>query len=229
MFTALLDFLFPPRCPGCKDYTESPGQWCPACEEEYLAPKLFMDVDSPIEAVLCLAPYEGAVRELLHRLKFRRDEGALPYLHQLIKQCWEAADESAIGGDAERFRNYLGDDPLFVPVALHPAREKERGFNQAVLLWRDFLTGWGYQWLEPLERTRETLPQYRLNKKEREENVQGAFGLRQGYAEQLASRTVVLVDDIYTTGATMNACADALKKAGPKRILAITLASGRNL
>ena len=115
MFTALLDFLFPPRCPGCKDYTESPGQWCPACEEQYLAPKLFMDVDSPIEAVLCLAPYEGAVRELLHRLKFRRDEGALPYLHQLIKQCWEAADESAIGGDAERFHNYLGGDPLFVP------------------------------------------------------------------------------------------------------------------
>ena len=75
----------------------------------------------------------------------------------------------------------------------------------------------------------QTLPQYTLNKKEREENVQGAFGLRQGYAEQLASRTVVLVDDIYTTGATMNACADALKKAGPKKILAITLASGRNL
>ncbi len=225
MFTALLDFLFPPRCPGCREYTEKLGDWCLACREKYLTPKLFLEAEGDIEAILCLCPYEGAVRDVLRRLKFRRDEGALPYLHRMIQS---AMDED---GDAlRRFRAYLADEkPIFVPVALHPRREKERGFNQAVMLWREYLTGRGYEWLEVLERTRETQPQYRLSRSEREENVRGAFGLRSEYGEQVKGRTVVLVDDILTSGATLRACAQALKKAQPKKILAITAASGRDL
>ncbi len=225
MFTALLDFLFPPRCPGCREYTESLGDWCPACREKYLTPKLFLEAEGDIEAVLCFCPYEGAVRDLLHRLKFRRDEGALPYLHRMIQSG--LAEES---DSLWRFQSYLADEkPVFVPVALHPRREKERGFNQTVLLWREYMTGRGYEWLEALERIRETQPQYKLSKSEREENVRGAFGLRGEYSERVNGKTVVLVDDILTSGATLRACAHALKKAQPKKILAITLASGRDL
>ncbi|MDO4204655.1 MAG: ComF family protein [Selenomonadaceae bacterium] len=227
MLTALLDFLFPPRCPGCREYTEHLGDWCPTCEGEYHTPRLFIEDDSDIEAVFCLAPYDGAVRELLHRLKFRRDEGALPYLHRLIEKGWPIEGEHSATDSPKRFRAYIGERPLFVPVALHPTREKERGFNQAVLLWRDFLTARDYEWQDVLERTRETRPQYSLSRKEREENVQGAFGLRSGYAARLKSRTVVLVDDIYTSGSTMKACAQVLKKAGTERILALALATGR--
>ena len=225
MFTALLDFLFPPRCPGCREYTEQLGDWCQACREKYLMPKLFLEAEGDIEAVLCLCSYEGAVRDELRRLKFRRDEGALPYLHRMIQSgLTEEIDSS------RRFRSYLADEkPVFVPVALHPQREKERGFNQTVLLWREYLTARGYEWLEALERTIETQPQYKLSKSEREENVRGAFGLRGEYSEQVKGKTVVLVDDILTSGATLRACAHELKKAQPKKILAITLASGRDL
>lgn len=225
MLTALLDFLFPPRCPGCREYTEQLGDWCPACREKYLTPRLFLEADGDIEAVLCLCPYEGAIRDELRRLKFRRDEGALPYLHQMIGSG--LAEES---DSLRRFRSYLADEkPVFVPVALHPRRERERGFNQTVLLWREYLTGRGYEWLEALERIRETQPQYKLSKSEREENVRGAFGLRGEYSEQVKGKTVVLVDDILTSGATLRACAKAIKAAEPKKILAIALASGRDL
>lgn len=227
MMTALLDFLFPPRCPGCREYRESWGDWCPACEKKYVARRLFLESEGKVEAVMCLALYEGTVKELLHRLKFRRDEGALPYLTRLMERAW--IPELPAGDPLARFLAYLGDGPVFLPVALHPVREKERGFNQTVLLWRDFLTGKGFQWLEALERRKETKPQYSLTKREREENVRGAFALRAECRPQLKGRPVVLVDDIYTSGATLKACAQALRGTGAERVLALTLATGRTL
>lgn len=227
MMTALLDFLFPPRCPGCREYREIWGDWCPACEKKYVARRLFLESGSHVEAVMCLALYDGAVKELLHRLKFRRDESALPYLISLMERAW--SPELPAGDSLERFWGYLGDNPVFLPVPLHPVREKERGFNQTVLLWRNFLRGKGFQWLEALERRKETKPQYSLTKREREENVQGAFALRAECRPQLKDRSVVLADDIYTSGATLKACAQALKGSGAERILALTLATGRAL
>lgn len=227
MITALLDFLFPPRCPDCRDYTEGQGEWCPECRDKYTAPRLFLEAGSSLEAVFCLTPYEGAVKELLHRLKFRRDEGALPSLVKLMENIWDG--EPAASQDFERFRAYIGKNPVFVPVALHPNRVKERGFNQTALIWQEFLTKRGCQWLEALERRRETKPQYTLNKKERVENVEGAFSLREEYRTLLKGRTVVLVDDIYTSGATLGACAHALKGAGAAGIAGLALATGRNI
>lgn len=225
MIDALLDFLFPPRCPGCRDYRERRGDWCPDCEKQYVARRLFLENGSSVEAVMCLTFYEGPVKDLLHRLKFRRDESALPYLTRLMERAW--GGELTADDPLRRFQAYLGDEPIFLPVPLHLAREKERGFNQTVLLWRDFLSEKGFPWLEALERTRETKPQYSLAKQEREANVRGAFALREEYRPQLKGRRVVLVDDIYTSGATLKACAQALKGAGAERILGLALATGR--
>ena len=225
MMTALLDFLFPPRCPGCRKYRENWGDWCPDCEKKYINRRLVLESGGRVEAVLCLTNYEGAVRDLLHRLKFRRDESTLPHLIRLLERAWST--DLSDGDPLERFCGYLGDNPVFLPVPLHPVREKERGFNQTVLLWRDFLRGKGFQWLEALERCRETKHQFSLTKREREENVQGAFALREKFRPQLKGRPVVLVDDIYTSGATVKACAQALSRTGAERVLALALAASR--
>ncbi|HIE52866.1 MAG TPA: ComF family protein, partial [Armatimonadetes bacterium] len=110
-----------------------------------------------------------------------------------------------------------------VPVPLHPSRQRERGFNQAALLAR--VVG---EWLNRpvlegvLERIRDTRPQVELSGRERRQNVRGAFQAREH--PYLPGATALLVDDVYTTGATVRESAFALKRQGVKRVMVLTLA-----
>jgi ComF family protein len=112
---------------------------------------------------------------------------------------------------------------IIMPVPLHAGRLKERGFNQALLL--------AYQMseahriplsLDNLYRTRPTRPQVELSGAERIRNVAGAFALRR--PGEVADKHLVLIDDVFTTGATMNECSLVLKKAGASQVTAFTLA-----
>lgn len=110
-----------------------------------------------------------------------------------------------------------------MPVPLHPKRVRERGFNQSLLLARyvarglksdlDFLS---------LKRVRYTLPQTRLAKKERQRNVRGAFQLKT--RDAVKGKTILLVDDVFTTGNTMNECARILKQGGSGKVFCVSLA-----
>lgn len=118
--------------------------------------------------------------------------------------------------------NHL-NSPLIMPIPLHPVRLRERGFNQSLLLARfvmsaldaelDFLT---------LRRIRYTQPQTGLKRDERRKNVRRAFGVVDG--EALEGRSIILVDDVATTGNTLNECARVLKRAGAKRVFGLVLA-----
>jgi len=163
--------------------------------------------------------YRGNLRRLILQLKFRRRERLGRRLGALLGRAW-----GKLGGFDD------GGPPLMVPVPLFRSRERERGFNQARLLAEGLR-----HHLEKspgrkkiridaglLVRTRATLPQAGLKFQARKENVRGAFAVVK--TEALEGRQIVLVDDVMTTGATLSACASALKKGGAGRVLALAMA-----
>jgi ComF family protein len=152
------------------------------------------------------AEYEGVVRDAIHAFKFRGKRALARPLAALIGEQWPPAAR---------------DVAALVPVPLGRPRERERGFNQAVLLAERLARGLGVD-VRPrwLVRTRDTQPQSDLGAAERRANVRGAFEAR----ADVAGRHVVVVDDVLTTGATVAECARALRAAGAARVGVVAVA-----
>jgi len=112
---------------------------------------------------------------------------------------------------------------LLAPVPLHPKRIKKRGFNQSLLLARAFPGAPVAR--EAVVRTRHTAPQVGLNPKQRQDNVKGAFAVTD--PALVKGKHVLLVDDLYTTGATVKECARVLRRAGARRVEVLTVARVR--
>ena len=134
---------------------------------------------------------------------------------------------------AKRFASWcrlaLGDEldgaDFIIPVPLHAKRLRARGYNQAALLAKALSKQSGVPlMLDGLERTRATPKQQELSRSARQKNVRGAFHVRPENLPLIAGKHVVLVDDVMTTGATMDACAKAVKKARAQNITAVTVA-----
>jgi ComF family protein len=160
--------------------------------------------------------YAGNLRKAILHLKFYGREYLGHRLGALLARAWEALPEP--------------DSAIVAPVPLHPSRRRERGFNQAELLARGLVRSLrkegrlhGLRLVAgSLRRIRATVPQVGLSVSARRENVSGVFSV--GRPEDVRNRTVVVVDDVMTTGATLSACAAALKRAGAARVLALSLA-----
>lgn len=161
----------------------------------------------PWGALRSYGPYGGVLRRLIHLLKY---EGMEPLGATLGRRLAEPAGE-------------LAPYDVVAPVPLHRSRRLERGFNQAELLGRGLARAAGGR-LEPglLARRRATQPQAGLTAAERRTNLRGSF-----YAprrEAVRGRKILLIDDVTTTGATLEACARALQRAGAASVVALTLA-----
>jgi len=157
-----------------------------------------------------VAYYEGPLQETLHRWKYERRISLTPFLGRWM---------------ADGLRRYWTHPhfDLLVPVPLHVKRLRERGFNQALLLVKE-LSRWTRIPYEKraLQKRRATVPQVDLSGVDREKGIKGAFTvLGNGPVED---RSILLVDDVYTTGATVNECAKVLLAAGAKRVDVFTLA-----
>jgi ComF family protein len=117
----------------------------------------------------------------------------------------------------------ISDIDIVMPVPLHPKRLRQRGFNQALLLSHGVSGAFDiFLCVDNLIRCRFTRPQVELSGVERIKNVAGAFTIRR--PGEVADKSVLLVDDVFTSGATMNECAAALKQGGASRVTALTLA-----
>ena len=148
--------------------------------------------------------YDGALRAIVHALKYDgRRSLARPLAEMMRERAAEVLDGAA----------------CVVPVPLHPSRRRHRGFNQA----RDLSRHIGLPVVQALRRTRNTATQTGLSSARRHRNVRDAFAPTR-VARRLAGLTVVLIDDVSTTGATLDACARALKGAGVKEVRGLTAA-----
>jgi ComF family protein len=176
------------------------------------------DGEFEFDAARSYGLYSGTLRAVILQLKFRRRERLGKRLGGFLLTPWNSL---AIASD---------DSPILVPVPLHSSRKRERGFNQAELLALGLSRSLekGGPASEPrverecLRRVRPRTPQTGLSLQARKENVRNVFAV--DHPERVQGRTVVLVDDVMTTGATLSSCSGALKKAGARTVLGLTLA-----
>lgn len=233
----LLVVLFPPMCAICEDLISGPGGsrrgFCRGCRTQMTL--RFHQAASGVEghrprpeprpggspsvAVWAAGLYEGTLREAVHRFKYGRREELGRALADLI---WETAADGGQGGMAAHGL-WTGFD-LLVPVPLHPSRARARGFNQARELARHLsrLSGIPLAPAGALRRTRRTKPQSGRTVAQRRANVKRGF--RVARPGVVAGRRVLIVDDVFTTGATIDACAAALLSAGARKSAGLVLA-----
>jgi ComF family protein len=202
----VLDEIFPPLCVGCRRI----GRWiCDRCwpRVAWIGPNEQLPVPYGVDAVVAVAEHEGAAREAVHALKFGERHAISAMMGRLM---------------AEAVLPY-GIDTV-APVPLHPARRRERGYDQAALLAGHIAKSIGKPCRKNLlRRVRKTRQQVSLDGIHRQENVRGAFTA----CEQVEGETVLLVDDVLTTGATMSAAAEAARSGGASWIVACVFAWAR--
>ena len=233
---AATDLIYPPHCPGCGSLANAPDL-CTTCLTQLWAcekpccqkcGEAFQPLATgPFVCQTCqgrdfafdyaVSPYQsrGVLRELIHRFKYQRQLFLTPLLGRLLADVMQDERVQA-----------LGQDWVTVPVPLHARRYREREFNQALELCRDFRERTGIPFVNALKRTRYTSSQTRYRREQRVENLRGAFVSRRWKLDQIAGRTVALIDDVFTTGSTANECARVLLAAGAKKVVVITLARG---
>lgn len=218
----VLDWLYPPQCAGCQ---KTGYRWCEECqgkspkvsEEHCIFCKRRLPEDGDcsgcleqrrnLDRVYAWGYHDGPLRQALHKLKYRRDLGLGEVL---AKHMIEVANQNSL------------DVEVVVPVPLGRKRKRERGYNQAALLARPIAMGLGLPYrTAALKRIRETQSQVGLTIEQRRENVADAF---QADPKLVSCRKVGLIDDVMTTGATLEASASALKQAGAVEISGLILA-----
>lgn len=232
LYAAFLDALFPPRCAGCG--TWSHAVFCPECAVQLqpIAAPLCQCCGDPFDPLALAAPicarcrarpphfeaaraafdFDGPLRIAIHRLKYGQKSALAPRLAPFL------AD--AIGADAHlnAFKPHF-----LVPVPLHPARLRKRGFNQSFLLAGELSKLLGVPTRNLLRRTRNTPPQVGLKGKARLKNVSGAFAVSVSQGNWQHAR-ILLIDDVFTTGSTLDEAAKTLRQAGASAVCALTLA-----
>ncbi len=218
----VIDVFYPPVCSGC----EKPGiRWCDECNSKVQIIKApFCQVcGTPLQRggscdecrehppqfdrLRSLAVFGGPLRTALHGLKYRRDQGiaeilAAPLINIVDREAWEF--------------------DIIVPVPLSKPHLRERGYNQAEMIARPLALGLKKPCVvDAVIRSKETSSQVALSPAERYANLQDAFSANPA---KLKGRNVLLLDDVATTGATLNSCSKALKDAGAKTVLCLTVA-----
>ena len=217
----MLDWLLPPRCAGCGQVGT---RWCQQCIEkcvlvgEGVCSLCGKRSQVPGDTHRCArknhlhqayawGKYQEPLSRAIKRLKYSRDIGLGDALAQHLLQLVH--------------RNQLEAD-VVVPVPLARKRQQERGYNQAVLLARSLAFALGMEFRpKAVVRIRETASQVGLSLEQRQVNVAGAF---RSAPASVAGKAVLLVDDVLTTGATLDATAEALGQAGAIRIDAVVVA-----
>jgi len=197
--TVLPGRLIVPLCSTCADTYTYAGYVCPICEQYgfELPSCKCLPGWYPIESLYCLSFYETGWRDMLHNLKYRQRRSLARPLG-----LWLGSE---IAGATRMFFD------LVVPVPLHRSRECERGYNQSELVGRSAARALGVPCVNLLKRVINTCSQTTISRRERRENIRGAFKVNGEFAP---GTRILLVDDIFSTGSTMNEAASVLKNEG---------------
>jgi len=195
-----IESVLPPLCPLC-GYPSSDAHLCHRCQKSPLA----------IDGIRSVAFFEGPLRKVMHALKYRGLHSVAEPLGNLMSLYWQ---------------NYPLPADIIIPVPLHHARLRKRGYNQAGVLAGALASEIELPLREDwLVRAKSTRAQVELDASERKENVAGAFLCRDNAA--LGGSQVLLIDDVCTTGATLESCSLALRQAGAGSVWGFTLGRAR--
>ncbi|HEU5012117.1 MAG TPA: ComF family protein [Roseiflexaceae bacterium] len=209
LIESLLSVLFPERCVGCA----RPGAlFCESCRatlQPYSAQRSFQHPE--LDGVFIGFTFAGPLREAIHRFKYQRRRRCAGPLGTLLA--------------AHVPPDLVAANPTIVPVPLHAARQAERGFNQAQALAEEVARTLNLPLMPAgLVRQRATEQQARLDARSRHANVRDAFAWERAGSPP---ERLILVDDVITTGATVAACAETLRRAGAREVYALALARSR--
>ncbi len=233
--SAIVDLLFPPHCVACQRL----GAWlCSACQDEIeiISRPICLRCGLPLadlhpadsspsicsscqfaplqlDGLVAYAFHSGPLRQAIHQFKYQDLRGLAVPLGKLMRDGWAALAPQGL------------DPDVIVPVPLHPSRQRQRGYNQAALLAREL----GAYLQRPvvegaLVRTKATAPQVDLSIQERRANVRDAFRCT---GTGLLGMQVLLVDDVCTSGSTLESACAALREIGTSSVWAYTLARAK--
>lgn len=204
-----LDLVFPPRCAGCGRVD---ARWCSRCQRALDAVPLAARVTPlpPLAAAAATGAHDGLLQRAVWALKFDNSRFMADPLGDRL---------------ASRLDALSWPVDIVAPVPLHPARLAERGYNQSQLLAERLAALTGVPCVpETLTRQRQTLSQVGLDHDQRQANMAGAFMAQPAVA---AGRAVLVLDDVYTTGSTLAACAEAALAAGARAVYGLTVTAAR--
>lgn len=227
-----LNICFPPRCIACGKLTETANGFCTECFSaiQFIDAPLCLScgfpfgfdlgVESlcgqclheapPYDAARAVFQYDDATREMVARFKYQDRTQRAPIYGRML---------------ARAGRDLIMQSQVIIPVPLHMKRLLQRKYNQSALLSFALSDHCALPVLpDGLLRVRYTTPQAGLTRPQRLDNVRGAFRVNHRYAQYLKSKSVLLIDDVITTGATIHACTKALKAAGAMKVHVLTLA-----
>lgn len=236
-----LDILFPPTCVNCRKYinrskntnsSESTNNnflcahcyssinlntslFCPVCRLRLAENKKICNHSKKIQPYFYLLAAAGnyddqVLRNLIHGLKYQYLKNSVPLLSKILLKY--------IRNLKLELRNFA-----IVPIPLHPAKKRNRGFNQSKLIAEFVATQLNLPLIEMLKRTKNNKPQVGLKgNEERIENVKNCFAIQN--PKLIEKKNILLIDDVFTSGATMNEAVKILKQNGTRRIIALVLA-----
>ena len=213
-WNAFLDIIYPPKCPACKAPVSAQGAWCQACLAKILSVRQINMSEhhlTYLDSCHVVCEYTGGLKRIIHDMKFRQQKRYAIHLSWMIQHYINIEEFPPI--------DYV------IPIPLHAQRLKERGYNQAEAIFKDWAMKKNMPWApDILARMRHTIPQWELNMIERKQNIKGAFVIAK--PGMVKDKNIIVVDDIITTGITLDECAKVLKKAGATSVHGLTVASG---
>ncbi len=226
----IVDLFFPPLCSGCGGYVKGNRffcleceskikpvlpPFCPLCGRPYHLGEMHLCgeclKDTPFfKAARSVFFYEGPVREAIISFKFKENIA--------LRKFWVREILFFLGSFLQKIK-----PEVILPVPLHIKRLRQRGYNQSLLIAKDLAAKLGLRCeARVLRKVKATPPQVGLTAAERERNVRGSFAVKK--KERIKGKCVLLIDDVFTTGSTVNECARVLMQAGAKAVFVITLA-----
>lgn len=233
LFKTLAEIIYPQYCLSCRKKIADKNSGDPICAEcvEKIIPNIppfcrrcgrhisaqricddCVKINFHFDRAWASCRYEGAAREMLHSFKYKSKTGLGRNLSQLLINF------------VKNYHLPVSDCDYVIPIPLSAAKLREREFNQAGTLAEGLAKYFELKLLDNnLKRIRNTASQAELDKHKRWQNIQGAFGLKD--PEALKEKTILLIDDVLTTGATASEAAKTLKNAGASSVFVLTVAN----
>lgn len=228
----ILDLLFPKRCVGCRKLDTFFCQECisnilqtdlvcPQCEDLALGGQThpLCRKRFGLDGLWSLGIYQGSLRSAIKQIKYGRVSSLAEALVDIMVEYWAKYQPFVL----EQIKKDRGAGWLVTSVPLHWWRRNSRGFNQSSLIGQLLSKKIGLNYCDVLKRIRYTTPQVKLKSTDRYHNIKDAFDFNSVYNLQ-TTLYVLLIDDVWTTGSTLRECCYQLKRAGVKKVWALTLA-----